>query len=460
MAEAVGGQDIELIRGDAVFRILVGVNRLQFQNVGVTRHLRRNLRYAMYTGADVRSALSISQRAGSTKSVLQGTGYENGLPVAIGCSYKGRVWSKESGSIADLVRWCRFVGAKLTDDSISTDNIIQNVMVPEEIVSFPDETVLMLEWPIEILKQQEDRVSLIDGGTKISLSYFELALDSISEDRKTMTFHLEYENRRSVFVFELDVTNAYAYKHIGGVELSIGISKSETPLANFLNDYPLLIRFSDLSELDGHLLIKPEKASELSFPLSRFDAWEWDGVDVRKESLWRDGAKRDNSIQGRVARHFIDIGYDVVFDDDGPGEAADLICFKMEDEKIYYSLVHCKFSENVGGARLEDAVEVCSQAIRSGRWIWKFKDLCQHILRREQRLKSDSRQTRFLRGGTSEMRSVLGASRFYELQAQIVIAQPGISRNKHSPKQATVLAAAHSFLMDTVCVPLDVICAP
>jgi hypothetical protein len=155
----------------------------------------------------------------------------------------------------------------------------------------------------------------------------------------------------------------------------------------------------------------------------------------------------------------MDAGYDVVFDDDASGEAADLICFKIDNETIHFALVHCKFSENVGGARLQDAVEVCSQAVRSGRWLWKFKDLCRHVSKREQRLRSNTRPTRFLRGGTHEINNILRASRFKEVQGQIVIVQPGISRANHSDRQATILAAAHSFLMDTVGVPLCVVCA-
>ncbi len=459
LAKEVGGANVALVRGDSVFRTLAGINRLQFQNVGVTKHARRNLRYAMYTGADVRQALEISQTAGSTKSVLQGTGYENGLPVAIGCSFKGRVWSKEGGPIAHLTKWCKCVGSKLIDDAISTDEILQNVLVPEEISKFPEATVLTLEWPLEILQQQEDKVQLVRSGVETPLSYFDLRFEDIGEDRQTMRFCLVFEGERSGYILRLGVANAYEFAHVAGPALSIGVARRELPLADFLNDYPLLVRFADLSELDGHLLIKPEEAKDLSFPADRFDVWDWDGIDVTKESLWRDGAVHEDTVQARAARYFIDAGYGVIFDDDAAGEAADLICFKMDDETIHFALVHCKFSANVGGARLEDAVEVCSQAVRSGRWLWKFKELCRHIAKREQRLRSDIRPSRFLHGGTHEMGSILRASRFKEIQGQIVIVQPGISRERHSDRQAMILAAAYNFLMDTVGVPLDIVCA-
>ena len=69
-----------LISGDVIFRALGRINRLIFQNVGVRKHGRRNLSYALYTGADVAEALSVSERAGSVKSNLSGMGWRAAGP--------------------------------------------------------------------------------------------------------------------------------------------------------------------------------------------------------------------------------------------------------------------------------------------------------------------------------------------------------------------------------------------
>ena len=458
LAIAVGGTNVTLVRGDPVFRMLAGINRLRFQNIGITKHGRRNLRYALYTGADVKQALELSQTAGSTKSNLQGDGYEVGSPVAVGCSYKGRVWSKESGSIGKLIRWCRHVGSKLVDESINTDRIIENVMIPEEVETFPDVPVLCLEWPIEILRKQEDRVLFRHRDVATPLSLFELAYDEMSGDNKALRFHVEYGELRADFEYRLGTTNAFSVYHVGGTALSIAIGKREIPLVEYLSDWPLLVRFIDLSELDGNLLIRPQEAQELSFPPERFEVWDWAGTDVRKESLWKAGDHRPDSIQARAAQHFHEGGFEIIFDDDTSGEAADLVCFRMDDEVIRFSLVHCKYSESVGGARVKDAVEVCAQAVRSGRWIWNFKRLCQHVFTREHLLSSDARHSRFIRGTPRELNQLLQASRFKEVRGEIMIVQPGISQARHTPQQASILAAAHCFLNDTVGVPLDVIC--
>ena len=458
LAKAISGQEVSLVRGDPVFRTLAGINRLQFQNIGITRHARRNLRYAMYTGADVKQALDVSQTTGSTKSNLQGIGFENGKPVAVGCSYKGRVWSKESGPIGKLTGWFKRVGAKLVNENIDTEQIIENVMIPAEVDQFPDQTILSLEWPIEILKQQEDRILLRHDDQETPLSFFDLVFDEISDDRRTVKFHVEHGDLQAAYKFCLNASTSFSYHHVDGSPLSIAIGRQEMPLADFLSDYPLLFRFVDLSELDGNLLVRPKETQDLSFPVNRFHVWSWDGTDPRKESLWKDGNQRPDSVQALAARVFSDGGFDIIFDDDAPGEAADLVCLKIDDNVIHFSLVRCKHSSDLGGARVRDVVEVCAQALRSGRWYWNFKGLCLHISKREKNLRSDERASRFIKGNMRGLNQILHASRFKEVRGQIMVVQPGISRGRHTTQQAAVLAAAHCFLNETVGIPLDVAC--
>lgn len=157
LAQAVSGE-VTLISGERVSRSLGRINRLMFQSLGVKKHGRRNLSYAMYTGADVADALGISERAGSVKNNVSATGWEEGNKVAIGCSFKGRVWSREQGSIPPLVHWCRAIGSKLVDDTINVADIIANVLVPQEVDGMPDEGVLAIEWPAELLGVSVERV--------------------------------------------------------------------------------------------------------------------------------------------------------------------------------------------------------------------------------------------------------------------------------------------------------------
>ena len=191
IAEAVGAK--ELLYGDEVFRVLGGINRLLFYQIGVRKPGRRNLRYALYTGADVATALTLSERSGSVKSNLYGGGWENGRPVWIGCSYKGRVWARQQGTVPQFVRWCNAVGRKLVDSSIDTSTIIENVLIPEEVTELPSLDPLGIEWPVELLQQAEERVTFSGPGGAEPLSMVELTLLDIDRERRAVRFRLAGE---------------------------------------------------------------------------------------------------------------------------------------------------------------------------------------------------------------------------------------------------------------------------
>lgn len=460
IAEAVGATN--LIYGDVIFKSLGNINRLRFQNIGVKKYGRRNLRFALYTGSDVAEALSITERAGSVKSNLSGTGWENGKPVAIGCSYKGRVWTREPGTIPELIQWCETVGKKIRDDSINTNDIIANVLIPEEVGTLPDKIVLSTEWPIEILGQSEERVVLSKGNNEFSVSMFDLEVVNYDVAESKIEFILKDEDKNVWGKFHLIVggDEGFRVEDKSDTKINIRIGNLRNTLESFLSNYPPLLRYIDLSELDGNLLIKPQSTQELIFPEQRFEVWDWTGIDLTKESIWKNNNSREDSIQWKAATHYINGGFDVVFDDDSAGEAADLICLKEENDYIRLALIHCKYTMGqTAGERVKDVVEVSSQAIRSAKWRWKFKDLCKHILDRERRLTNGNRTTRFLAGQKSDINKFSMISRFKEIKPEIIIVQPGLSQSNHTADQTAVLAAAFSYLKETVGVDLDIICS-
>jgi superfamily II DNA or RNA helicase len=460
LAEAVGGGP--RLTGDAVFRVLGRVNRLVFQVVGVKKHGRRNLRYAMYTGGDVAEALGLSERAGSIKSNLSGTGWEDGGPVTIGCSQKGRIWSREQGSIPAFVEWCGAVGAKVTDEGIDTRRIMDNVLIPEEVAAFPDKEVLGLDWPVELLRKPEERVVFLRGGDELPLSMVDVSVTGLDRTTNTLRFNLVTALGEIWANLVLKVgPKGFVVSRESREPVEIRAGRIELPLEQYLSDWPPLVRFVDLTELDGDLLIRPQDPQTLSIDEARFEAWDWSGVDLRKESIWKDGGERRDSIQWAAACRQVADGFDVVFDDDAAGEAADLVCLKEEADHIRLALLHCKFAGgDTPGGRVKDAVEVASQAVRSARWKWRFKDLCRHVVSRDRRLAGLGRPSRFLAGRPADVKRLEKLARLKEVRAEIAIVQPGLSRRDRTPDQEAVLAAAAGYLKLTVAVDLRIVCSP
>jgi superfamily II DNA or RNA helicase len=464
LAQAVCG-DVTLISGDQVFRALGNIHRLIFQNVGVKKHGRRNLSFALYTGADVATALGIAERAGSVKNNLSGTGWENGNRVSIGCSYKGRVWSREQGTIPAFVRWCELVGTKLIDDTIDTKQILENVLIPEEVFALPAKEVLGIEWPVELLQLSEEKVVLDDGQEGLNerpLYVVELVYVRADIANNRIVFDLSAPDSPNFASFALVVGGDVGFRveQLAGNPIRIRAGARYATLAEFLSDYPPLVRFVDLCELDGNLLIRQQSPQDLVINLDHFEAWEWGGIDITKESYWKNGVERRDSIQFRAAQHLIEKGFEVVFDDDSAGEAADLVALKEMDDHIRLALVHCKFSGGqTPGERVKDVVEVCSQAVRSAKWKWRFRDLIRHILNREESFRTELRPTRFIRGQSPDLNRFIKTNRFKEVRVDIFIVQPGISIETRSADQNMVLAAAMTYLKETVGTDLTVVCS-
>jgi len=460
LAKAVGADKI--LNGDVIFRAMGRITRLIFQNLGVRKHGRRNLSYASYTGAEVVTALSQAEKSGSLKALLSGIGWEDGRQITIGCSAKGRVWSREQGPIPRFNEWCEAVGDKLVDESIDTSKLIDNILLPTVVTVLPALELLSIEWPLEILRQAEERVEFSDGTHQGAQTTFELVIVGPDTSANTIDFDLVEATTGvwGTFRFSLGGAEEFNVQQTSGNPISVTIGKLDEPLADYFSSYPPLFRFMDLSELDANLHIVPQTPYELTVSEDRFEVWPWTGVDHTKESMWKDGNYRKESIQWHVAQHYITEDYDIVFDDDASGEAADLVCIKVEEETIRLALIHCKFSgASKPGERVADVVEVSSQALRSARWIGKFPQLSQHLKARNEALKQKERPTRFLKGNAADLNKIAKLQRFRPIVTEILIAQPGLSKSKRTPAQSTVLAAGLTYVKETVGVDIVVLCS-
>lgn len=332
LAHAVGGTTVRLIRGETVFRSLGHIKRLMFQNIGVKKFGRHNLRYAMYTGAQVEEALSLAEKAGSVKANLAGAGYEGGCRVTIGCSYKGRVWSQAHGPIRGLIEWCEVIGAKLNDESINTDAILDNVLLPKEVTTVPKERVLSLDWPLELLAQSEGQVILSGNGRDVPLAMFDIQYEETPPGKNYIDFCVESHEFKSTLSLKISKSRGFEVRFVGGTPITIRFGRREESLNAYLSENPPLIRFCDLSELDGNLLVTPKERRDIVFPTARFRPWDWSGTDITVESIWKGNVERRDSIQQRTADHYDAGGFRVIFNDDDKGEAADLVCLKEEDD--------------------------------------------------------------------------------------------------------------------------------
>src|SRR5690606_21299322 len=154
----------------------------------------------------------------------------------------------------------------------------------------------------------------------------------------------------------------------------------QTLSESFGEDSPQ-IDFGDGSLLIySHLYTLPEGETIEPYPADRIEAWDWSKANIRVES--QGTGKRAESVQRNVIEMLMadPDPYDVIFDDDGKGEIADVVALRITDSVVSVTLYHCKYSgTDTPGARLGDLYEVCGQAQKSARWRDRPGRMLQHM---------------------------------------------------------------------------------
>jgi len=229
----------------------------------------------------------------------------------------------------------------------------------------------------------------------------------------------------------------------------------------FYKDAPV-IWFADGSSLEGNIYT-PLKTKYAPYDANKIITWDWTGVNLAVES--QGVAKQKDSIQYSVIQSLLARDYDVIFDDDDPGEAADIVAIKVSEENekqkwIDVEFYHCKFSKEIPGARIKDLYEVCGQAQKSIRWMERHDknvELFTHLLRREPKKGKRRNATRFEKGDQDELIRIRAMSEIWPIHLKIFIVQPGVSKEKVSRDQLELLAVTENHLLETYILPFALI---
>ncbi|MNB99273.1 hypothetical protein D3C75_465520 [compost metagenome] len=218
-----------------------------------------------------------------------------------------------------------------------------------------------------------------------------------------------------------------------------------------------IIRFHNGSFMANNYFVNPNRANYLPYNSDYINGWIWDNTDITKESQKEE--KRRDSIQYNLIQKLIAEGtYDIIFDDDSSGEAADVVTIRAADEKIYVQFYHCKYSHGSSpGARVSDLYEVCGQAQKSIRWKDDIYALLKHLERREGVRLRNGRPSRFELGEFKKLNELKKMAKFFPFHLSIFIVQPGLSKAAVSPEQLEILSATDNYLRETYNIVLQVI---
>ncbi|WP_332839211.1 DEAD/DEAH box helicase [Comamonas koreensis] len=465
-ARALCGDDVELIQAPDVFRVFSGINRFMLMNVGLDEQFGRQVRYTGRMGPDVGERLTDATLETTTKAVLAGFGFENGGHTSIGAGKRGRIWASLRLKVNEFAAWCKHVGAKLVDDSIDPEEVLRGTLIPRLVSARPNSVPVGVDWPVELL-------DLVESATKISFVHtVEEHLTNVSieirdfnstgplvlrifNEAREVQVRLNFIMRGEAADFE------FVYEGVATAKIHRG---RDFDLCAYLTEHPPTIWFADGSKLEGNTHVELRTSARLYSP-DRLEVLDWTGIDITKESQREE--RRTDSVQYRTIEHIkAESRHEIVFDDDGAGEAADIVGISLDSQTqprlIMVDLYHCKYSGgDTPGGRIDDMYVVCGQAQRSVMWLHNKErrtDLFAHLLKREAARVEGGRPTRFEIGSKDRLAQIRDLSRTCAIKLRVYIVQPGLSKTGAAEHQLALLGVTDRFLSETYQTPLKVYC--
>ncbi len=461
MADAIVGSKAEIINKINVFKVFASIQRLRLQNVGLKEFLGKHSSFSMKTGYDVEKALSLAEKQSAEKAFVFGIGYDEGNKVSLGCSYKGRIWSRRSGDLPELVDWCSELGEKLIDETIDPNTVLKETLLPNSISVRPKVIPFAVDWNELIYLEHETRFKFLINGTPYEIFNTELQLLNIT-DSGDLSFQLVTEDiaiELKQLMFnngKFDDFKVEQVKDIGKCIVEFG--RKQKTIEEFFYDYPPIFWFVDASSLTGNDYVELKQLIP-NYPQESIIGQAWDFVDLRKESQGIDPKKTD-SIQYKVIEDLKAGDYDIIYDDDYSGEIADVITVKQFEEAIHVQLYHLKFAkEGKVSKKVDDLYEVCGQAVKSVNWKFKEgKEFFEHLLRREIKKRKDKSCSRIEVGSKEKLVFLKEIARKkYPVEFEIFIIQPALSCLNASVEQLTLLGVASNYLKTRALIDLVVI---
>lgn len=458
LAKAVCGETARRVEGEEVFRSLHGFKRLILRNLGLTHHQGRGVRYSMYMGVDVADGLDSAKSQSRIKNNVFATGFLDGAPASRGCSAKGKFWSiSKVRDLTDWVDWCQDVGRAVNDPGITTDGVFKSAMRPRQISDRPAVPPVAIHWPESLLIQIEDRIEITFGEKPVLFTECDIEL---LDNARTGPLRFAVRSDDQSAEFEIVFTEGGArYPQRSGPKATIKVgSKIQTLSESFADDAPQ-IDFGDGSLLIySHLYALPEGETVQPYPPEKIEAWDWSKTNIRAEAQGVE--KRADSVQRLVIETLLADAepYDVIFDDDGKGEIADVVALRITDSAVSVTLFHCKYSgAETPGARLSDLYEVCGQAQKSARWRDRPNRMLQHMLKREQMRRDRGATSRIERGSAATIKKLKAGWQDHRFEYDVRIVQPGLSRQAIGEEGLHLLAGVETYLLETRAMRLRII---
>ena len=432
-----GEGNINLITGMNVFRIFHNVNRLSLFNVGTRRGIGQDITFQSYFGKGVQDGIKLLEQGTLIKNNIFGVGYKEGEKTSLGCSVKGKIWSYQRGNLDELAKWCKLIGEIVEDDTIDPNVVLQHTLAIEKLNQRPANVMpILIDWNPEMYENIESRYQLNINGILSDLAHTELNLSNPSLDQP-LRFSVDIDRFSVEFQINLGINPAtnetfYEVVQLTNEVCSIQFGSKNESLLQFFKDNIPTIWFADGSQLFGNLYVKLKTQPDV-ISQDSIIADDWTGVNIEKES--QDIAPY---IQDSIQYYFIEKiknDFQIVYDDDGKGEIADIIGINDTGNVIDIHLYHLKYA--LGGNvsnNIDNFYQVCGQAQKALKWKHKDgREIFTHLFKRIPKSLKGNSCSRIIKGTENDLENLLEQAKWTKaIRYHMYIVQPALSKSKAS----------------------------
>jgi len=442
-----GRSTLAPFKGDSVFRSFHSIKRLSIVHAGIFKPANHLHRYSRLSGADVTTELTRWKNGSRCeKSDFVGVGYRDGLPVSVGASVKGKIWSPaRGGNLKEWKTWCLQMGELITDDTIDSNLLLESSAKKTEISTYPDEVVLTADWA-ESLYDRIHKITL-ELPNKNSFLLSEATLKHLDFKKNEASFTLGILDQTIPFSIVLGGEKGHWVQGLNDCGIKVeGLKSTALSLQQFFQENPPTMFLLNSSTIEGCIYTDFGEGALLAIPDDRIETLDWKNVDFTAESLYKNHQVRDHSIQEYMMKRLVEAGAKIVFNDDNAGESADIVAIFLEEDLVRFELVHCKYSKAQAGARKSDLYEVCGQAVVSLRHKWKPEELLKHLERRN--ANGVLKNKRYYQGSPAVLEKVRKALKYCDVSFEFAIAQPGVKTSQLSAEMRQLLASVYSTVIE------------
>ncbi len=451
LMDAIFGEGkTSLITGMNVFRIFHDVNRLSLYNVGTRRGIGQDITFQSYYGKGVQDGIRELEQGTLIKNNIFGVGYKEGEKVSLGCSVKGKIWSYLRGNLDELTIWCKSIGEIVEDNRIDPNIVLQHTLAIDKIFQRPNVMPTLVDWHPSMYEFAENRYQFNINGRYFDLSDAELNIINPSANG-SLQFSLDTEQYSVQFEIQLGLNpsnqeSVFRVIKTNDIDCTVLYGNKSATIRDFFQELTPTIWFADGSQLLQNLYVRLKLFPGV-FSLENIITDNWNAVNIRKES--QDIAPY---IQDSIQYYFINKiknDFQIIYDDDGKGEIADIIGINNSDDVIDIHLYHLKYALNgqVGNS-IDNFYQVCGQAQKSLKWKHREgREFFNHLFRRKIKTLNDTSCSRIIKGTEEDLEILIEQAKFSKpMKFHIYIVQPSLSKANASEDILLLLGNVHHYL--------------